>query len=99
MHKDTFISLINKYQAGDASVAEQVLIEEYLKRLEADDMVQLPADISAKASRIWENVQLYIRKPSASFVHRESPSSFGRRSYTKKMKLRQVIKTTWIRYA
>src|SRR6185295_13016540 len=47
MDKQTFFSILDKYQAGTASGAEKALIEEYYRRLELAGTTELSAEEEA----------------------------------------------------
>lgn len=46
MKKQVFLQLVDRYLTGDASHSEKVLVEEYIKQLEGDNLFQLSAQES-----------------------------------------------------
>lgn len=61
MDQATFISLIQKYQSGEASSQEKALLEEYLLRMEAKEPT--PASLPAAGNRVWERLQQQLHPP------------------------------------
>ncbi|MCW3464410.1 FecR family protein [Chitinophaga nivalis] len=58
MDKKTFISLIERCEAGQATVAEKALLEVYLQRLEACS--DAPAPVGQEGAQIWHQLQAQI---------------------------------------
>ncbi|MCD0490393.1 DUF4974 domain-containing protein [Pedobacter sp. MC2016-14] len=46
MKKQVFLQLVDRYLKGEASLSEKVLVEEYIKQLEGDNLFQLSAQES-----------------------------------------------------
>ncbi|MBD0366648.1 MAG: FecR family protein [Flavisolibacter sp.] len=58
MEKQHFIQLIDKYLSGTATDAEQRLVEEYMRRLEAKDNISLDPEQEQQLKEVmWQQIQ------------------------------------------
>src|ERR1044072_6498984 len=77
MDKQSFFSILDKYQDGTASAAEKALIEEYYRRMDKAGKTELTADEEAEIRRTMYN------QIAANFEERGAKVVALKRSYSK----------------
>jgi transmembrane sensor len=69
MDKQSFFSLLDKYQEGTASAAEQVLIEEYYRRMEKAGATELTADEEAALKEaMYKQISAHLAEQESKVV-------------------------------
>ena len=69
MDKQSFFSILDKYQEGTASAAEKALIEEYYRRMEKAGKTELTADEEAEIRRtMYNQIAASFEEPGAKVV-------------------------------
>lgn len=69
MDKQSFFSILDKYQNGTASAAERALIEEYYRRMEKAGTTELTADEEAEIRRtMYNRIAAGFEEPGAKVV-------------------------------
>lgn len=69
MDKQSFFSILDKYQDGTASAAEKALIEEYYRRMEKAGKTELTADEEAEIRRtMYNQIAASFEEPGAKVV-------------------------------
>jgi transmembrane sensor len=69
MDKQSFFSILDKYQDGTASAAEKALIEEYYRRMEKAGKTELTADEEAAVRRtMYNKIAAGFEEPGAKVV-------------------------------
>lgn len=69
MDKQSFFSILDKYQDGTASAAEKALIEEYYRRMEKAGTTELTADEEAEIRRtMYNQIAAGFEEPGAKVV-------------------------------
>jgi len=69
MDKQSFFSILDKYQDGTASAAEKALIEEYYRRMEKAGKTELTADEEAAIRRtMYNQIAASFQEPEAKVI-------------------------------
>lgn len=69
MDKQSFFSILDKYQDGTASAAEKALIEEYYRRMENAGKTELTADEEAEIRRtMYNQIAASFQEPTAKVI-------------------------------
>lgn len=69
MDKQSFFSILDKYQDGTASAAEKALIEEYYRRMEKAGKTELTADEEAEIRRtMYNQIAASFQEPTAKVI-------------------------------